>query len=551
MTIEEAASLAIDHLIADGLSDITHEKIEVELIKKYRNKFHADVVAKLKCDNIYDMEFKPIQYLLTPKNRYVFDYRKAAMINPSCLAKFTALVFLYANAVELARIPKSQGIVFSYRFNPKDGHIFDKEVNYSAWREKTKSLAESGAFKFIVSCDIAAFYDRINIHRIESTLLSIGVDQKLASKTNDLLLFWSKKDSYGIPVGNLASRILAEAALIDIDQYLLSEGIVFTRYVDDYRLFAPDLLAAQKWMNKLTIRLFRDGLMLNTGKTSINEVKNDIETEASTSESKDGAEKVLKVMTKITGGYNRIVRKFVMPAEDKLKDFIPIDIDAELKNIEDIKMVDFVGIQKVAIAALVQKKFSKLAEIAKACYKYLYGLDYFIDLLIRNKEFIPESDRNNIADFYAELVQGSGFYSLEWHGATIARLLSTKEYFRRNALFYLIRSPGKDVSTYASIMALEGLDEKITRSEFRTIREFFDRCDEWEKRRIIWLSRSLPDEERKSWAKAIKSTITNDILSKSLIDDIVKDKKEPKQVNPPNNPLPPAPPRCNTDPSGR
>jgi hypothetical protein len=34
---------------------------------------------------------------------------------------------------------------------------------------------------------------------------------------HELLLFWANRDSYGLPVGSNASRILAEASLIDVD----------------------------------------------------------------------------------------------------------------------------------------------------------------------------------------------------------------------------------------------------------------------------------------------------------------------------------------------
>ena len=211
-------------------------------------------------------------------------------------------------------------LCFSCRFSPNNDGVFSKDVGYSSWKEETKRRAEKPDCNFIVSCDIAAFYDRVNIHRIESTLLSIGIEPALVKQTNDLLLFWSKKDSYGIPVGNVASRILAEAALIDIDQYLISENIVFTRYVDDYRLFAPSLIIAQEWMNKLTTRLFRDGLMLNTGKTQIKSAQlNQRFDEETVTDDKDSdhAEAVLKTITKLTGGYNRIARKFIMPAAEK------------------------------------------------------------------------------------------------------------------------------------------------------------------------------------------------------------------------------------------
>lgn len=523
MNRDDAVVLAVDSILRDGCSDITSEALELRLIRQFREAFEADVKAKLNRGNVFEMDFRPLQYILTPKNRYVFDYRKAAIVSPGCLAKFLTIVFQYADVVEGARIPTSEKTVYSCRFSPSQDSVFDKNISYSNWRENTKHRAESDDCKFVVSCDIAAFYDRVNIHRIESTLLSIGVDPALVRHTNDLLLFWSRKDSYGIPVGNVASRILAEAALIDIDQFLLAEDIQFTRYVDDYRLFAPSLLVAQEWMNKLTTRLFRDGLMLNTGKTQIRKAtKNVQEEEADQSGDEQAAEPVLKAITKLTGGYNRIARKFVMPSEDKYQIFQNIQLDQELALLEEQAIVEFSGIQKVVIAALVQKRFNLLIQIASVCSRYLYGLDYFIDMLLQNSDFIPEDERTQLADMYATLIKAGELYSFEWHCASVARLLSDSAYFRKNALIELYKAPAKDVSTYASMIALEGLKGRLTRSEFRTIREYFDRSDEWEKRRLLALSDALPEEERKAWGKAVKSTLTNDFLGTKLCEEVIR-----------------------------
>ncbi|WP_165782541.1 RNA-directed DNA polymerase [Leptospira meyeri] len=514
MDNKNAVETSVEHIIAFGLSDITLEKLEVELIKTHKEQFIEDVIKKIASENIYDMEFKPIQYILTPKNRFVFDYRKAALIHPACLAKYTSLVLLCAEEIEKHRIDINDKKIFSYRVKIDGNQVFNKDINYSLWKEDTKEKIQSKQYQYLVECDISAFYDRINIHRLESTLLSLRIDKLLVKKINDLLLFWSKKDSYGIPVGNSASRILAEAALIDIDQYLVSEGVIFTRYVDDFRLFCPDLITAQKWMNQLTTRLFRDGLMLNTGKTKLKKIE-DIEV----SEAKESAlpetekpEEVLKVITKLSGGYNRISRKFIMPSNEKHASFKNIEIDKEIEILKAGNIFEFQGIQKITIAIIVQNKHHKLVEMAEVCSKYLYGLDYFIDMLLKNKNFIPDSHREEVANFYEQKVYSNFFYSFEWHSASIVKLLSDEAYFRKNALFHIIKSIGKEVSTYPSILALESLVGRITRSEFRTIREWFDRCDDWEKRRIIVLSNTLPNEERKAWLKAIKSTIPKDIL---------------------------------------
>lgn len=521
MTLDDACLLAVQHLAGHGPSDITREVVEKRLIDQYKDEFVADVRAKLKRGNVYDMGFKPIQYLLTPKNRYVFDYRKAAIIDPCCLAKYTSLALQAAPRIEHARIPTSERVVFSARFSPSGADVFDRTVTYGAWRERIKELADDSSCTYVVQCDIASFYDRVNIHRIESTLLDVGVDSNLVRCINDLLLFWSKKDSYGIPVGNTASRILAEAALIDVDNYLLSESIRFVRYVDDYRLFAPTLLIAQRWMNLLTTRLFRDGLMLNTGKTKLY-LATKSEDDAKSAKPEDTPEAVIRKVTKLTGGYSRIARTFIMPASEKYDAFKSIDVPLEISRIDSDGIPEFEGIQKLIVASLVQLRFGQLEQLAEVCTRYLYSLDYFVDMLIKNADLIPVVNQAKIADTFAALITSAEFGGLEWHQATLAGLLSHPRYLRKSALIHVVRAPTKVSATYPSMIALDGLKGHLTRGDFRTIREWFDRCDDWERRRMLVASDALPDEERKAWAKAVKPIVQADFFNARLADDVAR-----------------------------
>ena len=76
-----------------------------------------------------------------------------------------------------------------------------------------------------MKCDVANFYDRVNIHRIESTLLSIdGIDERFVELINQILLHWAKRDSYGLPIGSNGSRVLAEIALFNVDRSLKDAG---------------------------------------------------------------------------------------------------------------------------------------------------------------------------------------------------------------------------------------------------------------------------------------------------------------------------------------
>ncbi len=128
MNTDQACNLSVEHLAALGCSDITREGLENLLITQFKPEFIAETRAKLNRGGVYEMGFKPIQYILTPKNRYVFDYRKAAIIDPHCVAKYTALVLLAAEDIEKARIPISEKVVYSARFQPIGADLFNKDV---------------------------------------------------------------------------------------------------------------------------------------------------------------------------------------------------------------------------------------------------------------------------------------------------------------------------------------------------------------------------------------------------------------------------------------
>ncbi len=75
--------------------------------------------------------------------------------------------------------------------------------------------------------------------------------------------------SYGIPVGNNPSRMLAELVLDDFDRVLLAEGIVFARWVDDYRLFCHTKEEAHQQLARLAEIINAQGLTLQSQKTNI------------------------------------------------------------------------------------------------------------------------------------------------------------------------------------------------------------------------------------------------------------------------------------------
>jgi hypothetical protein len=284
-----AVKLAIENVSKEATNDIFPRPFEVDLLKdeRVRNAIRDDIIMRFnKIDTIAAgqtpridygkllevLSLHSLQYVLFPKGEQ-FDFRKCALVHPIDEIKYLSLVIPFAKAFESKRPAPRKNRIFSYRYNPEDGYLFDPKYSITRFREHVRRKQKLKKVRVIVNCDISNFYDRLNLHRLESCLLSMPFPKIRVKLLNEVLLFWSNRDSYGLPVGSNASRILAEIALYEIDAQLMSQGVDFCRFVDDYRLFASSAKQAHYWLSLLIQRLSAEGLTLNHSKTTIREAK--------------------------------------------------------------------------------------------------------------------------------------------------------------------------------------------------------------------------------------------------------------------------------------
>ena len=209
---------------------------------------------------------------LSPKRRYGF--RVATQLDPLDFLIFSALVYEIGHDIEGHRLPLSvsdeQSIV-SCRFDPKkNGEIFDSNFTYRTFQQRSIEIASSSTFSHVVSTDIADFFPRLYLHRVEGALSTTTNKQNHVKALSSLLSQWNQRQSYGIPVGPAPARLIAEAAIDDIDKILRTEGITFVRFMDDYRMFAKSGVEGYAHLTTLANGLFKNhGLTLQQEKTSI------------------------------------------------------------------------------------------------------------------------------------------------------------------------------------------------------------------------------------------------------------------------------------------
>ncbi|PLY06765.1 MAG: hypothetical protein C0622_00670 [Desulfuromonas sp.] len=540
MKNSEAVKIALQNTLAEGLTDIFPRPFEVDLLKneKFYNKVRDELIntfnsidsTVIKHEKDYGklldiLKVHPIQHVLYPKKE-AFDYRRCALIDPLDTIKYTTLVVSISREIEKARIARGKNVIFSYRLQSMDkGIIFNPKYTYTNFEKHARAEIKKKTVKVLVRCDIANFYDRLNLHRLESNLHSLPIEKKRVKLINELLLLWANRDSYGLPVGGNASRILAEAALIEVDNYLVSHEVKFSRFVDDYRLFAKDAKQAHYWISLLIERLSLEGLLINQSKTRISDVSGEkatsfitlkrLETEKEQEAvKKENTDTELKKATRIISGYSgTIPTKFKESTENEIKKIQESDSQNIIKKINSAIVISPDEFKEYCKAILYNKNWKEFEKLVDVLEKFPQFSPYAVDMLVKNEGIIPDTVCQKIRDSISSWLLG-GDYISEYMAIAFVKLLSSDKFKDTEALFSYFRSLKRNAGNYIGRAILEGLEPYITRGEALEIRQYYNRADRWEKRQIIKIvDKKLMDAEKQAWFKNIRMNESNEVFT--------------------------------------
>lgn len=200
-----------------------------------------------------------------------YGFRWATQIDPIWNVYFLGLVVSLANKIEEQRLPSQY--VYSYRISlDVDKHsLYSEEINWRKFQSDSLDLCEKDdEVSHVVVCDIADFYTRIYHHRLENALDRLDLGKNISSKIKALVQYFSGTNSYGLPVGGAASRVLSELILDSVDRIMKLHRIEFKRYVDDYVIFCKSKEEAHSALAFLSRKLMEnEGLTLQKHKTNI------------------------------------------------------------------------------------------------------------------------------------------------------------------------------------------------------------------------------------------------------------------------------------------
>lgn len=167
----------------------------------------------------------------------------------------------------------SQGTIdFNYQLLPpekKGSSWFKSKFAWKDFNDDTKRKIDKG-YEYIIVADICGYYENINLEILLCELQDSSAQKEIVTLMRKCLMKWADQNSgKGIPQGYSASDILGKLYLNYIDYHLFEEGIVHTRWVDDFRIFCKSLSQARQTVMFLTGLLRERGLNLQSAKTEI------------------------------------------------------------------------------------------------------------------------------------------------------------------------------------------------------------------------------------------------------------------------------------------
>lgn len=254
---------AISHLDKVGDSDLFPRPLELNAVLALR----GDMKRLLSSQDVSQLLPSAARRFTVPKDD--LSVRQATQLNLLDSIILTALVHEYGDSIEKRRLPTSENKIFSYRFKPDpDGWLYDRTFDWTPFWQRC--YEQSQKYSYALVLDISDFYNQIYHHTIENQLIESGLPNQAHKWILKLLESLTAKVSRGIPVGPHAAHLLAEASLIPIDNSLVSQGINFCRFVDDFVIFANSENEARAILYRFSDILDKQQrLVLNKQKTRL------------------------------------------------------------------------------------------------------------------------------------------------------------------------------------------------------------------------------------------------------------------------------------------
>ena len=407
--------------------------------------------------------------------------------------------------------------MYSCQFDTSlSGQLFDFKSDYLQFQEALDRRI--GASSYVAVADINDFYPRIYLHRLENGLGSIlGAGNLETRCVMRFIETWAEGTSYGIPVGPHFTNVLAEATLHEVDSYLLSHGVAYIRFIDDFYFFGNTESECLRSLYLLGSRLQdTQGLSLNSAKTRVwqgSSLKKRLDLD-----DRPDAKLRKEIIEKVFGGdpYAHVKFDQLKPEQKELLEKCDIaavlqaSLDSEsLADFSSIKFILLVltAVNRSELTDILLDNLGRLYPVAPSVARFMGVLDQLgsterIRIGGRLLDFVATS--SYVPDFQSMWLLDVFVHSSAWNNLDALRRIAANHphrFVRRQAILAIGQSGDRSAILDAKVRVAETTD--------------------WEQRASVYACRNLSTDELKAFIRSLN--ISNDwtldnVLLKAVVE---------------------------------
>ena len=506
---EQSLDWALAHVETCGDTDIFPIPFEYEAIRHDWNTLKPELARQ----DLFKWTVRPLRILLGPKARYGF--RVITQLDPLDFLLFAAAIRELCTSIEASRVSKS--VVCSYRVAPtNNGQLFEQN-GYRNFLEASRNILKNNPdISHVILTDISDFYSRIYHHRLENALLANTDKSNHVKAVMHLLSGWNNKETYGIPIGNSPSSLLAEITLNDVDNALLANGVQFIRFNDDYRIFGKSLSEAYRMLAFLADYLFHNhGLTLQQMKTSVL-LRADFENKyLSTFFDRE--------LNSLHGKFDQLIGELDLSDPYEKIDYDKLT-DTQKELLDSLNLKDLLNKQihkegEIDIP-LVRFLLNRLAQIRDSSMVngLLNNLDtlhpVFPDIIkyIEQLGLLDTKIRTMVGRKLLDVYKNSIVSELEYHKLWCLYLFSASQNWNQNEHFFKLYTQAIDSTSQRKLILAMGRarEQHWFQRQWRNVLNF----PPWTRRAVLAGASCMPLDARKHWYMSINPQL--DLLERAV-----------------------------------
>lgn len=510
LTADELDS-AFDAINHHGYSAMLPEPVEWTAVRDHWPEVRA---------HIQDLDLdvyvpRKAMKVFAPKSRA--NVRVTHLLHPQDLIIYTGLVLIAKSDIENSRIPKKSRRVFSYRVDTaRSDRLYDARGAYASYLGELAKKSSKTSVKFVGTADIADFYPSIYQHRLENVIEAVATSQRVKDVARvlvkKLVSHLMDKNSYGIPVGPYASRLLAEAVLIDVDAYLHSNGVDFVRWVDDYNIFCRTEYETQSTLFELGEWLYsQHGLKFQSAKTRILPKKRFVkEVLTSPDDNLSDRDVAISLLRELKSEYDsEAVEDEELDEEEiqqKLEELQGLDLHGMLertiseKAIVDYEIVKYVLSRLPRIPGASEELKEDVLDLIINNADLLYPASEYVAKYIISFSNISKIDKKKIARKLLKPLKSKRKPPPAYYAMWMLHIFTTSaDWNHMKEVVDLYRTTNSDiVKRYTALAIATG----GSRAEALSVKEDFPAASDLLRLAILTASRKLGTDERKHWRQS-------------------------------------------------